>query len=90
MRRLEERYAAKLRELAEKEEYKKLRANLRDPEAFDGICLPRERLFTETMPVEMARGFRAWAEKHKETWRLRPPPGIKAAMQALYPCSQLN
>jgi len=84
-----QRYAAvKIEELAQQEEYRKLRENLRDPNAFDGICLPRDRLFTESLPVEMARGFRGWAEKNRQTYRERAPVGVKAAMRALYPCPQ--
>jgi hypothetical protein len=82
-----QRYASvRVEELARREEYRKLRENLRDPAAFDGICLPRDRLFTDALPPEMARGFRRWAEKHPETHRERAPVGVKAAMRALYPC----
>lgn len=82
-----QRYAAvKVDELAKQEEYRKLRENLRDPNAFDGICLPRDRLFGEALPVEMARGFIRWADRNRATHRERAPVGVKAAMQALYPC----
>jgi hypothetical protein len=82
-----QRYAAvRVEELAQQEQYRKLRENLRDPAAFDGICLPRDRLFTESLPVEMACGFTRWAEKNRATYRERPPVGVKAAMRALYPC----
>lgn len=86
-----QRYAAvKVPELAQQPEYKKLREALRDPEAFDGVCLPREQLFSEALPVQMARGLIQWGDQHKDAHALRPPPGIKRAMQALYPCWQLN
>jgi len=86
-----QRYAAvKVPELADRPEYKKLREALRDPEAFDGICLPREQLFSEALPVTMARSLIQWGDQHKDAHTLRPPPGIKRAMQALYPCWQLN
>ncbi len=83
-----QRYAAvRIEELARQEEYRKMRENLRDPTAFDGICLPRDRLFSDGLPPEIARNFRRWADKHPETYGARVPVGIKAAMQALYPCS---
>ncbi|MBL8707184.1 MAG: hypothetical protein JNM30_20185 [Rhodospirillales bacterium] len=86
-----QRYAAvKIPELADRPEYKKLREGLRDPEAFDGICLPREQLFSEKLPVDMARGLIQWGEQHKDALKDRPPPAIKRAMQTLYPCWQLN
>jgi hypothetical protein len=86
-----QRYAAvKVPELAERPEYKKLREALRDPEAFDGVCLPREELFSEALPVAMARGLIQWGEQHKDALKDRPPPAIKRAMQTLYPCWQLN
>ncbi len=82
-----QRYAAvRVEELAQRDEYRKLRENLRDPAAFDGICLPRDRLFSESLPAEMARGFTRWAERNRGTYRERPPVGVKAAMRALYPC----
>lgn len=86
-----QRYAAvKIPELADRPEYKQLRENLRDPEAFDGICLPRDQLFSEKLPVDMARGLIKWGEQHKDALKDRPPPAIKRALQALYPCWQLN
>ncbi len=86
-----QRYAAvKIPELADRPEYKQLRENLRDPEAFDGICLPRDQLFSEKLPVEMARGLIKWGEQHKDALKDRPPPAIKRALQTLYPCWQLN
>ena len=82
-----QRYAAvRIPELAKQEEYKRMRDNLRDPHAFDGICLPREGLLGEDRPPEIARAFRGWAEKHPELMAERVPVGVKAAMQALYPC----
>lgn len=78
--------AVRVEEFARREEYRKMRENLRDPQAFDGICLPRERILTDDFPVEMSRKFRAWAEKNKQVHAERPPVGIKAAMQAIYPC----
>jgi hypothetical protein len=82
-----QRYAAvRVEELAQRDEHRKLRENLRDPAAFDGICLPRDRLFSESLPAEMARGFTRWAERNRATYRERPPVGVKAAMRALYPC----
>lgn len=83
-----QRYAAvRVEELAQKPEYRLLRQNLRDPNAFDGICLPRERLFSDDFLKEIQRGFRRWAEKNPDMHKERVPVGIKAAMQALYPCS---
>lgn len=83
-----QRYAAvRVEELAQQESYRQLRERLRDPNAFDGICLPRERLLTNDFPQELVRGFRRWAEQHRESHAERVPVGVKAAMQALYPCS---
>jgi len=82
-----QRYAAvRVAELAQQEEFRRMRENLRDPHAFDRICLPRDKLFGEDLPVAMARAFRRWAEKHPELKGERVPVGVKAAMQALYPC----
>lgn len=83
-----QRYAAvRVAELAQRPEYRLLRQNLRDPNAFDGICLPREQLFSDDFLKEIQRGFRRWAEKNPDMHKERVPVGIKAAMQALYPCS---
>ena len=79
--------AVRVEEFAKQEEYRKMRENLRDPQAFDGICLPREKVLGNDFPVEISRKFRAWAEKHKEAHAQRVPVGVKAAMQAIYPCS---
>ncbi|MGQ0678021.1 MAG: hypothetical protein ACT4N4_18315 [Rhodospirillales bacterium] len=82
-----QRYAAVwVDELAQRPEYRLLRRNLSDPGAFDGICLPRERLLSDDFLVEIQRGFRRWAEQHPERHGERVPAGVKAAMQALYPC----
>ena len=78
--------AVRVEEFARLEEYRKMRENLRDKQAFDGICLPRERILTDDFPTEMSRKFRSWAEKNKQVHAERPPVGIKAAMQAIYPC----
>jgi hypothetical protein len=82
-----QRYAAvRVEEMAQKPEYRLLRQNLRDQGAFDGICLPRERLFSDEFLTEIQRGFRRWADRHPEVHGERVPVGIKAALQALYPC----
>lgn len=82
-----QRYAAvRVEELAQRPEYRLLRQNLRDLSAFDGICLPRERLLNDGFPAEIGRGFRGWADRHPEMHGERVPIGVKAAMQALYPC----
>ncbi len=82
-----QRYAAvRVEELARQEPYQKLRERLRDPNAFDGICLPRERLLRDDFMTEISRRFRGWTEAHTEMHAERIPVGVKAAMQALYPC----
>ena len=82
-----QRYAAvRVEEMAQRPEYRILRQNLRDPAAFDGICLPRERLFTDDFLNEIQRGFRRWADQNPKMHGERVPIGVKAAMQALYPC----
>ena len=82
-----QRYAAvRVEELARQEPYRQLRERLRDPNAFEGICLPRERLLTDDFMTELSRRFRGWAEAHVERHAERIPIGVKAAMQTLYPC----
>lgn len=82
-----QRYAAvRVEEMAQRPEYRLLRQNLRDPNAFDGICLPRERLLSDDFLKEIQRSFRRWAEKNPDLHKERVPVGVKAAMRALYPC----
>jgi hypothetical protein len=78
--------AVRVAEFANRPEYQKMRQNLRDPQAFDGICLPRDKILGEDFPAEMSKKFRAWAEKNKQLHAERVPVGVKAAMQSLYPC----
>lgn len=82
-----QRYAAvRVEDLAKQDAYRQLRERLRDPNAFDGICLPRDRLLMDDFMTEISRRFRGWAEAHVERHAERIPAGVKAAMQALYPC----
>ena len=84
-----QRYGAvRVEEMAQRPEYRLLRQNLRDPTAFDGICLPRENLFSDDFMKDIQRGFRRWAEKNPDMHKERVPVGVKAALQELYPCTQ--
>ncbi len=76
----------RLPELSHLQANRALAAKLNKRGDFHGICLPRERLWDEEFPDQLAESFLRWYEANPDSAGQRAPASIKQAMQAIYPC----
>ena len=76
----------RLPELSHLQANRALAAKLNKRGDFHGICLPRERLWDEEFPDQLAENFLRWYEANPDAAGQRAPASIKQAMQANYPC----
>ena len=76
----------RLPELSHLKANRALAAKLNKRGDFHGICLPRDRLWTEEFPDQLAEDFLRWYEANPDSAGQRAPASIKQAMQAIYPC----
>ncbi|MDJ0952030.1 MAG: hypothetical protein QNJ94_24220 [Alphaproteobacteria bacterium] len=76
----------RLPELSHLQANRALAAKLNKRGDFNGICLPRERLWDEKFPDQLVEDFLRWYEANPDSAGQRAPASIKQAMQAIYPC----
>lgn len=75
-------------ELREKPENKEMVKGYEERKTFEGICLPRERLFEEKFAEDLSKLFLKWAKPRRESL-VGVPSGetVRQLMQVQFPCS---
>lgn len=75
-------------ELREKPENKEMVKGYEARKTFEGICLPRERLFEEKFAEDLSKIFLKWAKPRRDSL-IGVPSGetVRQLMQAQFPCS---
>lgn len=75
-------------ELREKPENKEMIKRYEERKTFEGICLPRERLFEEKFAEDLSKLFLKWAKPRRESL-VGVPSGetVRQLMQVQFPCS---
>ncbi len=75
-------------ELREKPENKEMVKGYEERKTFEGICLPREKLFDEKFAEDLSKLFVKWAKPRRESL-VGVPSGetVRRLMQAQFPCA---
>ena len=75
-------------ELREKPENKEMVKGYEARKTFEGICLPRDRLFDEKFAEDLSKLFLKWAKPRRDSL-VGMPSGetVRQLMQAQFPCA---